>query len=221
MKPGFICVAGINQQTGKHVRPVLMGRLRSALLLRNGGPFDIASQVDLGQVTYKGHSPEVEDHLFDPQNATRLNDVSPETFWHILIHAAKERLRDIFGNDLQQRGNSCTVDLGRGSGSLGCLQPMSSPNLYVNGFDKIRLSLADGQLSVDLSVTDLRLYEDDYKTPRFDIVQNVANRIEQGVPVIIGVGLTQPWQKPGDTQSRHWLQANNIHLKDAPLWPLG
>lgn len=221
MKGGFICVAGINQQTGKHVRPVLIGRLRSSLLATNGGPFDIASQVDLGQVTYNGRPPQVEDHLFDPQNATRLSDISADAFWNTLTHVARERLSDIFGSDLQQRGNGCTVDPSRGSGSLGCFRPMGRLTLYVNGFDKIRLSLGDGQFSVDLSVTDLRFYEDDYKTPRFDIVQNVANRIVQGIPVIIGVGLTQPWQKPGDTESRHWLQANNIHLRDDPVWRLG
>lgn len=221
MKPGFICVAGINQQTGKHVRPVLTGRLRSALLLRNGGPFDIASEVDLGQVTYTGHSPEVEDHLFDPKNTTRLNDISPDTFWNILTRAARERLSNIFGNDLEQRGNSCTVDRGKGSGSLGCLKATRRPALYVNGFGKIRLALEDGQFSVDLSVTDLRLYEDDHQTPRWDIVSKIADQIAGEVPVIIGVGLTQPWQKPGDTESRHWLQANNIHLKDTPVWRLG
>ena len=180
----------------------------------------MATQVDLGQVTYRGQPPQVEDHLFDPQNATRLSDVSATAFWDILDNASKHRLRDIFGSDLQQRGNSCTVDPGRGSGSLGCLQLRDRPTLYVNGFDKIRLGLNDGNFSVDLSVTDLRLYEDDYRTPRFEIVHDVARRIDQGVPVIIGVGLTQPWQKPGDTESRHWLQANNIHLMDDPIWRL-
>jgi len=221
MKPGFICVAGINQQTGRHVRPVQMDRLRSVLLVRNGGPFDIASEVDLGQVVYQGHLPEVEDHSFDSQKTSRINDVSPQMFWGLLDDTAKESLIDIFGNDLQQRGNSCTVDIGKGSGSLGFLQPETRPTLYVNGFDKIRMNLADGQFSADLSVTDLRLYEDDYKTPRYDVVENVASRIEQGTSVIIGVGLTQPWQKPGDTESRHWLQANNIHLEDDPAWRLG
>ena len=81
--------------------------------------------------------------------------------------------------------------------------------------------MSDGQFSVDLSVTDLRLYEDDYQTPRYGVVQDAATRIGKGVPVIVGVGLTQPWQKPGDTQSRHWLQANNIHLGDDPVWRLG
>lgn len=44
MQPGYICVAGIDLETGSHVRPVLpSGRLSAALLRRNGGPFDIAA----------------------------------------------------------------------------------------------------------------------------------------------------------------------------------
>jgi len=32
------------------------------------------------------------------------------------------------------------------------------------------------------------------------------------------LGLTRPWRKRGDTAERHWLQVNNIHLRDDPLW---
>jgi hypothetical protein len=37
---------------------------------------------------------------------------------------------------------------------------------------------------------------------------------------ILSVGLTRPWQKRGDDAERHWLQLNNIHLRDDPLWQL-
>jgi hypothetical protein len=72
--------------------------------------------------------------------------------------------------------------------------------------------------SVDLSVTDLRLYERDHKTPRRELVANVQRRLEAGVEVILSLGLTRPWRKQNDTAERHWLQVNNIHLKDDPLW---
>jgi hypothetical protein len=49
----------------------------------------------------------------------------------------------------------------------------------------------------------------------------VQRRIKAGVEVILSVGLTRPWRKQGDTAERHWLQVNNIHLRDAPLWSLG
>jgi hypothetical protein len=39
--------------------------------------------------------------------------------------------------------------------------------------------------------------------------------------VILSVGLTRPFRKWGDSEERHWLQVNNIHLEDDPLWQLG
>jgi hypothetical protein len=48
----------------------------------------------------------------------------------------------------------------------------------------------------------------------------VEKRLKSGVEAILSVGLTRPWQKWGDTAERHWLQVNNIHLKDDPLWQL-
>ena len=84
----------------------------------------------------------------------------------------------------------------------------------------VRLVLDYLMPSVDLSVTDLRLYEGDGRTPRRDLVQSVQKRLESGVETILSVGLTRPWQKRGDDEERHWLQLNNIHLKDDPLWQL-
>ena len=78
MQAGYIGVAGIAQATGEHVRPCLQGiRLRTNLLACNGGPFDMASVVDLGATRHVGEAPETEDHLFDPRKATRVADMSP------------------------------------------------------------------------------------------------------------------------------------------------
>ena len=51
-----------------------------------------------------------------------------------------------------------------------------------------------------------------------DILKDVRARIAQGVGVILSVGLTRPWQKAGEEVERHWLQVNNIHLQDNPVW---
>jgi hypothetical protein len=72
--------------------------------------------------------------------------------------------------------------------------------------------------SVNLAVNDLRLYERDHRTPRRDLVAGMQKRLEAGVEAILSVGLTRPWRKRGDTAERHWLQVNNIHLQDDPLW---
>lgn len=76
----------------------------------------------------------------------------------------------------------------------------------------------DGTFHVDLSVTDLRLYAKDQKTPRAKVIADVQRRIQQGMGVILSVGLARAFQVSGDTARRHWLQVNNLHLEDDPVW---
>ena len=42
MRPGYMCVAGIDVASKRHIRPVLKRRLTTDLLTLNGGLFDIA-----------------------------------------------------------------------------------------------------------------------------------------------------------------------------------
>jgi hypothetical protein len=221
MQPGYFCVAGIDVDTPRHIRPVLGHgrRLTIDLLSTGGGPFDVGSVVDLGPATYAGHAPELEDHRFEPSRARRLFD-DPDDFWGALDGSAKESLEGIFGPELELWDESGTVDVGKGRASLGCLKPEEQPWLYMDHRGTVRLVLDYLMPSVDLAVNDLRLYERDGRTPRRDLVASVERRLKSGVEVILSVGLTRPWQKRGDTVERHWLQVNNIHLEDDPLWQL-
>ena len=88
------------------------------------------------------------------------------------------------------------------------------------GKQSIRLSLNEGTFDVNLGVPDLRLYEEDQQTPRLDLVRDLQRRIESGVDVIAGVGLTRPFARANDDAQRHWLQVNNVHLRDKPTWQL-
>ncbi|MGH9364841.1 MAG: dual OB domain-containing protein, partial [Thermoanaerobaculia bacterium] len=98
MQPGYICVAGIERKSGRHVRPVLArGRLDTSLLVKAGGPFDIGGLVDLGETQHQGSPPETEDHLFSPENASLVRDLAAERFWQILSDNAASNLRSIFG----------------------------------------------------------------------------------------------------------------------------
>ena len=222
MQPGYFCVAGMDVDTEAYVRPVLRhGRLTTDLLRPNGGLFDIGSVVDLGATTNAGHAPELEDHRFDPAKARWLFDDEPADFWDALDGLAQENLAGIFGPELELWDESGTVNVGEGRASLGCLTPEKLPWLYVDYRGTVRMVLDYLTPSVDLSVNDLRLYERDERTPRRDLVSSVQSRLEAGVEVILSVGLTRPWQKRGDTSERHWLQVNNIHLRDDPLWRLG
>jgi hypothetical protein len=221
MQPGYFCAAGIDLETERHVRPVLRrGRLTTDLLSTNDGPFDIGSVLDLGPTTNTGHAPELEDRRFDPAGTRRLYDDNAKDYWNALEAVARESLEDIFGPALELWDESGTVDIGEGRASLGCLKPEKQPWMYVDHRGTVRLVLDYLMPSVDLSVTDLRLYERDGRTPRRDLVQSAQKRLEAGVETILSVGLTRPWQKRGDTEERHWLQLNNIHLEDRPLWQL-
>lgn len=219
MQPPYICVAGIDVDTGRHVRPVLRGaRLERDLLTRKGGPFDIAAVVDIGRAWCVGEPPETEDYRFDPHRSAYVADLPSDEYWRLLQGLARTRLRDIFGDDLKQRGRTFAVDAGKGRCSLGCLAPAVRPALSIDLFGTVRLSLTKGRLRTSLAVTDLRLFEADHHTPRRSAVEHVARRINGGVEVILSVGLSRAWQKPGDTVARHWLQVNNLHLRDDPGW---
>jgi hypothetical protein len=221
MQPGYFCAAGVDLETGRHVRPVLRrGRLTVDLLSTNGGPFDVGSVLDLGPTISTGRAPELEDYRFDPAETRWLSDDDPEEFWEVLDRTAQEDLTDIFGPALELWDESGTVDVGEGKASLGCLRPEQQPWMYVDHRGTVRLVLDYLMPSVDLSVTDLRLYEKDGRTPRRDLVQGLQKRLKAGVDTILSVGLTRPWQKRGDDEERHWLQLNNIHLSDDPLWRL-
>ena len=221
MQPGYFCAAGLDLDSEAHVRPVLRrGRLTTDLLSTNNGPFDIGSVLDLGSTTNVGHAPELEDTRFDPADVRWLCDDDPGDYWDALERVARENLEDIFGPALELWDESGTVDVGEGNASLGLLKPEKQPWMYIDHRGTVRLVLDYLMPSVDLSVTDLRLYERDGRTPRRDLVQSLQARLEAGVETILSVGLTRPWQKWNDDAERHWLQLNNIHLKDDPLWSL-
>ena len=83
------------------------------------------------------------------------------------------------------------------------------------------MTLSDGQIEADASVTDLRLYGDDHATPDPAHLRAVAQSIAGSQGVILSVGLTRKFRSSDAAQYRHWLQVNNIHLKENPTWRLG
>jgi hypothetical protein len=219
MQPGYVCVAGIDLATRRHVRPVLRGRLTTDLLTVNGGPFDLASEVDLGPVQHCGCAPFTEDHMFQRFQARRVAAMASEDFWQQLSGVSQTSIEGIFGAAIKPLRHGCVIDVGMGEASLGCFVPVLPPLIYINDQDRIRIVVMDGQFNVDLSVTDIRFWEADHRTPRRDLVERIDKRLQSGNPVILSIGLTRPWKHPDDTMERHWLQVNNIHVyKDGGLW---
>ena len=229
MQRGTVCVAGLDVETGQHVRPVPpMGVLQSRVTATRGGPFDMATVVDLGLTRPVPTPPEVEDREMTWWHARATRLVEPGFFWEMLHHVARPSLGTLFGPDLRTIGRAdsrrAVTDLGTGCASLGVLIPRGQPRLSLgtkpDGRSVVRMALSDGSMSLDLSVTDLRLYADDGSRPDVGTIRDVADRLARGVPALLSVGLTRPFAARPDEPPLHWLQVNNIHLADDPAWRL-
>jgi hypothetical protein len=221
MRPGRVCVAGVDLAGGRHVRPVLRrGQLRRRLVERPGAPFNVGCLADIGEVTRRPRAPAIEDARFHLRRARRLGVISAPEFWKMLKGMARFSLRDIFGPDLRPVGTSYGVERGRGGASLGTLIPrrVSGPSVIEverggRTRPRVVIEVEDEYGDCRLPVTDLRLWERGQRTPRTDAVADAARRVEEGVKVILSVGLTRPMHR-----GVCWLQVNNIHLADDPGW---
>jgi hypothetical protein len=227
MRGGHICVAGVDLQTHRHVRPLLgHQQLPFYLLARYGGPFDMARVVDLGAVRPNPDPPHVEDHVFVASRVKVCRSANPQEFWDLLDALAGERLPEIFGDPLQAlRGWRYATPLGSGRASLGCLRLQRPPELYLapgrEGRQQIRMKLSDGRIEADAGVTDLRLRGADHATPDIEKVRAVARRIGGSDHVILSLGLTRKYRPSDQSDYAHYLQVNNIHFREDPTWQLG
>lgn len=216
MAPGYICVAGIDLESRNQIRPVTPGRrLPRALLVEEGGPFEIGSVVDLGPAQHVGQAPEHEDHSFDPAKSRRIRDFSPDDFWELLEGSADTNLRETFGPELYQQQRSCVFEENTGDASLGHLEAGRLQDLYINDWDKLRAVISDDVFTAHVSVTDIRFYSADYSSLHVAAVESMQARLAAGVPMILSVGVGRPYWKQGN---RHFLQLNNLHPQDGPLW---
>ncbi len=226
MHGGHICVAGVDLQTRRHVRPMLANDpLPFYLLARYAGPFDMATIVDLGSPRAAPVAPHVEDHVFVPARARAERLAAAHEFWGLLEELRRASLREIFGPTLHEVGRGrWVIDPGGGTTLLGLVRPAAPPLLYLEtvagGRQRIRVKLDDGQLQADAGVTDLRLFGDDHATPDAARVRAAAQRIVDSPGVILSVGLTRQFRVSDRAPYYHWLQVNNIHLQSEPLWQL-
>jgi len=226
MQPPHICVAGIDLQTGSHIRPVpKRGQLTASLLAQHDGPFDVAVEVELGRTTPRPTAPETEDHVFDPVQACAVRSVPAVEFWSVLRASVKPSFREIFGSDFHRIGASRGgLEMRKGEASLGCCIPTRILHVSTRARpDKpaqVRMFVAEGKHVYDLSVTDLRFFGPDRSTPDSEAIQSVNGRLRRGVAVILAVGLTRPYTSSPDHPPMHWLQVNGVHLEDAPCWRL-
>ena len=147
-------------------------------------------------------------------------------FWRVLEEQQCGTLREIFGAELHDTGHGRhATPEGRGQLSLGCLRPAQPPELVHcpgrDGKTQIRLRFTDGQCEVDAGVTDLRLYGGDHAAPDAARVRAVAQWLAAGQEAILSLGLTRKYRPSDRHEYQHWLQVNNIHFKEDPVWQLG
>ncbi len=169
--------------------------------------------MELGDVRPCGEPPLVEDMEFEPARTRKLGRGHQQAFWKLLNEMARRRLTDLFGKELVRAGNGMATPAGAGKASLGCLLPAEPPELRVNEFGRIRIEVEDTDGCYTLSVTDLRLHHPEDNSVNQDAVRELSQKLKRGEPCVLSMGLTRPWTRPGDSQSRHWLQVNGIHLE--------
>jgi hypothetical protein len=227
MHGGHICLAGVDLETRRHVRPLLAhDPVPFFLLARYGGPFDMARIVDLGSPRHAPVAPHVEDHVFVPARARFERVAAADEFWEVLEDVECGSLQAIFGPALHEAGRQrWATRLGQGLRSLGVLCPATTPELYVasgrDGGPQVRMRLTDGQIRADAGVTDLRLFGDDHATPEPARIRAAVRGMADSQGVLLGVGLTRKFRSSDRHEYLHWLQVNNIHLKENAAWALG
>lgn len=226
MQKGCMCVAGIDLETGLLIRPVLDRQMPIEMLAVHGGPFDIARIVDLGETRFVGRVPEVEDQRFEAENARHVGDMPPREFWELLQRHSCDKLRTIFGPDLDRIGETCAVTETFGLRSLGCYWAVGlgvAGRVFVDESQstrRIRFSWQNPEHRFNLPVTDIRLFGLDHVTACAETVDRLNATIAAGPHVLLSIGLSRPYRKSDDAPPQHWLQVNNFHLADHPCWML-
>lgn len=215
-----ICIAGIEPDTGRHIRPTT-GRshlLTRALLTEEHGPFALGQLVELGELTPNPNPPEIEDYLFWPDRAQVVGRLSPNRYLEFLRSNAQHNLQTIFGKELERHNWNYAVEKGCGTSSLGVLRVRRKPDIQIDRYGKLRLRISRAaDRPAYLPVTDLRFVEADHKTIRADVVADVGARMRRGVEVYLMLGLARAFLRDGDDRERHWLQVNGICMADRPL----
>jgi hypothetical protein len=224
MHGGHICTAGVDLDTRRHVRPVLAGEpLPFYLMSPYGGPFEMARILELGSPRPTPVAPHIEDYVFVPACVKKVRRACPKEFWKLLDDLAQPTLAEIFGDCLHPAGHGAyAAEVGAGKVSLGCLRLQETAELFLKenyrGGRRLRIKFSDGRVRVEASLTDLRLFAADHATPDPTALRAANQGLTHSRRVILCVGLTRPYSAGPNQPKRHWLQVNNLHFEDDPLW---
>lgn len=224
MEAPRICVAGVDLESKKHVRPVV-GRgaqLDRRLLVDADGPLELGAVIELRTAKARPDRPEVEDVQVDPSDLVKRERLDGEEYMSLIDQVSETDLESAFGPDLLRREWKYAVDVGEGMCSLGCVRAQRRPALEISDKYERRLQLRfnDAARPAYVPVNDLRFYEADHRTLKRAPIEDAQARLRRGVGVWIMFGLARPFRARGDDEERHWLQVNGLCLEDSPLGSL-
>ncbi len=210
MQGGHICVAGIDIDKNKRIRPVAADALPGRLLVTNGGPLDVRRVIDIGRTAPRRSRPEIEDVRFEPRSIRLLNTMPEDEF---LLRLARLSAFDLtaIGSDLQPHGRNLVVPEGKGKCSLVIVRTTDPLHVHINAAGRLRLDWQDG---IELPITDLRLFESDFRTPDTQKANWLQDQLASRGERFLCFGLGRPFE------GFHWLQINNVHLGNSPGWQL-
>lgn len=212
MRYPYVCVAGIDTRTKRHVRPVLeLAQLHRDLTV---GPdrFAIGCVMDLGPTTSVENPPHTEDHLFEVRSLRSLKIVPPSELWGVVEARAVPSLTRVFGSQLQFSANGAFQIAGTGRVSLGYLKP-ERVTLRIDG-GRVRATVNIDGRDFDFSVTDRACFIERTQAfaPNGVAVAAINRALSQRQPCVLALGLARPWTARGTTEARCWVQVNGVFL---------
>lgn len=212
-----ISVAGLDlANPTRHVRPML-NDLDSILETYSGNEsvFSLGAIVNLTGISSTKAAHQGEDHVVTYLKAKKVAQLHPIDVWRTLGDMASPTLTSIFGESVQMQSQRFVIEKFRARRGLGCLRILHTATLY-KGYRQARLRwVSDGRV-IDCPVTDARLY-DLSGAARERLIDALNDRIQQGESLIVTVGLSRGFRRPGGRREYHWIQINNIFLELDPL----
>ncbi len=212
-----IAVAGLDlANPGRHVRPMLNDFDALLESKTNGSSvFSLGAIVNLTGTSASKASHHGDEHVITYVRAKKVAQLHPIEVWRTLGDIARPTLRSIFGDDVQLLSHRYVIERFRARSGFGCLRIMHTATLY-KGYRYARLRwLSDGRI-VDCPVTDARLY-DRSGAVRDHLIAHLNERIKHGEALIVTVGLSRGFRRPGGRRELHWIQINNLYLETDPL----
>jgi hypothetical protein len=209
-----ICVAGLSERNG-HVRPLPT----DSQLARSQipGTWALGRIVELGPTKSVSSAPRYEDREFKLASIAPVTTMSAAAFWERISKEAESLLSVIFGDAFQVNANGKGfVSPGQGDASLGLLRLDEKPTMYDDYKENPRLRFGDGAVSVDCAITDVRLRRADNVSLNASAVAELRALLRDSNEIILSVGLT--YATVPENAPKHWLQVNNVHCSDQPLW---